>query len=107
MTQAEAEWLLAECRRKIDAIDVQLRDLLSQRATIVGDVVRAKETLAMPVYEPKREEDVVHKATRDNPGPLSEEALRNIFETIMREMRQIQQVYLDRKEPQQRGTTEW
>ncbi len=107
MTQAEAEWLLAECRRKIDALDLRLRDLLNQRAVIVDDVVRAKEALAMPIYEPKREEDVVRNAVTGNPGPLSEEALRNIFETIMREMRQIQQVYLDRKDPGERGTPEW
>jgi chorismate mutase len=96
MTQAEAEWSLAECRRKIDLIDVQLRDLLNQRAGIVDDVVRAKEALAMPVYEPKREADVLRKATSGNSGPLSDEAFRHIFETIMQEMRQIQQVYLDR-----------
>jgi chorismate mutase len=114
MTQAEAEWLLAECRRKIDAIDVQLRDLLNQRAGIVGDVVRAKEALSMPVYEPKREEDVLGKATSGNPGPLSDEAFRQIFGAIMREMRQIQQVYLDRQQgkdqpgnAKQRGTPEW
>lgn len=95
MTQAEAEWSLAECRRKIDGIDGQLRDLLNQRAGIVEDVVRAKEVLGMPVYEPKREADVVRKATSGNPGPLSEEAFRHIFEAIMQEMRQIQQVYLD------------
>ena len=98
MTPAEAEWLLAECRRKIDAIDVQLRDLLNQRAGIVDDVVRAKEALGVPIYEPKREEDVIRKAATGNPGPLSDEAFRHIFEGIMREMRQIQQVYLDRRQ---------
>ena len=98
MTPAEAEWLLAECRRKIDAIDDQLRELLNQRAGIVDGVVRAKEALAMPVYEPKREDDVIRKATSGNPGPLGDEALRNIFEVIMREMRLIQQVYLDRQQ---------
>jgi len=102
MTQAEAEWSLAECRRKIDALDVQLRDLLNQRARIVDDVVRAKEALAMPVFEPKREAEVIRKATSGNPGPLSDEAFRHIFEAIMQEMRQIQQVYLDR----QKGTQE-
>ncbi len=102
MTQAEAEWSLAECRRKIDLIDLQLRELLNQRAGIVDGVVRAKETLAIPIYEPKREAEVVRKATSGNPGPLSDEALRRIFETIMQEMRQIQQVYLDR----QKGTPE-
>ena len=98
MKQAEAEALLAECRRKIDAIDVQLRDLLNRRATIVDDVVRAKEALAMPVYEAAREEEVVRKATTGNAGPLSDQAFRHIFETIMREMRMIQQVYLDRQQ---------
>ena len=97
MTPAEAEWSLAECRRKIDLIDGQLRDLLNTRAGIVDDVVRAKEVLGMPVYEPKRETEVVRKATSGNAGPLSDEALQHIFETMMREMRQIQQVYLDRQ----------
>ena len=49
---------------------VELRDLLNRRAGIVDDVVRAKEALAMPVYEAAREEEVVRKATSGNPGPL-------------------------------------
>ena len=102
MTQAEAQELLAQCRRKIDALDLELRELLNRRAGIVDDVVRAKEALAMPVYEAAREEDVVRKVTHGNPGPLSDEAFRHIFETIMREMRMIQQVYLD----QRRGKAE-
>ena len=102
MTQAEAQGLLAQCRRKIDALDLELRELLNRRAGIVDDVVRAKEALAMPVYEASREEDVVRKVTSGNPGPLSDEAFRHIFETIMREMRMIQQVYLD----QRRGKAE-
>ena len=98
MTQADAQGLLAECRRRIDALDLELRDLLNRRAGIVDDVVRAKEALAMPVYEAAREEDVVRKVIADNPGPLSDQAFRHIFENIMREMRQIQQVYLDRRQ---------
>ena len=98
MTQAEAQGLLAECRRKIDALDLELRELLNRRAGIVDDVVRAKEALAMPVYEAAREEDVVRKVTTGNPGPLSDQAFRHIFETIMREMRMIQQVYLDQRQ---------
>ncbi len=102
MTQTEAQALLAECRRKIDALDLELRELLNRRAGIVDDVVHAKEALAMPVYEASREEDVVRKVTSGNAGPLSDEAFRHIFETIMREMRMIQQVYLD----QRRGKAE-
>jgi len=97
MTQAEADWLLAECRRKIDGIDRDLRARLNERAAIVEDVVRAKEILAMPVYEAKREEEVARRAMAGNPGPLSDAALQRIFQTIMIEMRQLQQVYLDRQ----------
>jgi len=101
MTRTEAEELLADCRRKIDAIDVELRDLLNRRAAIVDDVVRAKEALGMPVYEAAREEEVLRKATTGNHGPLSNEAFQHIFETIMREMRMIQQVYLDQRQGKQ------
>jgi len=97
MTPAEAEALLTGCRQKIDAIDAQLRDLLNRRATIVEGVVRSKEALAMPIYEPKREENVVRRVTEGNPGPLGDEAFRRIFETIMAEMRAIQQLYLDQQ----------
>ena len=100
MTGAEAEALLAECRRAIDTLDGQLRDLLNRRAAIVDGVVRAKEVLAIPVHEPKREEEVMRRAANGNPGPLSDEALRHIFETIMREMRLIQQIYMDRQREQ-------
>jgi chorismate mutase len=106
MTPAEAEWLLAECRRKIDALDLQLRQLLNQRAEIVKDVVRAKEQLSMPVYEARREEDVVRKVLTGNPGPLSDDALRHVFETIMGEMRQIQEVYLKTQAAQRQGSPE-
>ena len=98
MTEADATSRLAECRRKINQIDSELRDLLNRRAAIVDDVVRAKEALNLPIHEPKREEEVIRKATDSNSGPLGDEAFRNIFEVIMREMRQIQQVYLDRQQ---------
>ncbi len=101
MTQAEAQALLADCRRKIDTIDAELRDLLNRRARIVDDVVRAKEALSMPVYEAAREEEVLRKAITGNPGPLGDHAFRHIFETIMQEMRAIQQVYLDRRQGKQ------
>ena len=97
MTLAEAEQRLAECRRQIDALDLELRELLNRRAGIVEDVVRVKEVLQMPIFEPRREEDVVRKVTEGNPGPLPSDAFGRIFETIMKEMRMLQQIYLERQ----------
>ncbi len=96
MTQAEAEWLLAECRRKIDALDLQLRELLNARATVVEDVVRSKHALGVPILAARRQQEVMQKVAAGNPGPLPDAALQHIFEVIMQEMRELQQIYLDR-----------
>ncbi|SRR5258708_36462699 len=90
MTKAEAEQLLTECRRQIDLIDLELRDLLNRRTAIVVDVLRAKDVLEMPVYEANREEMVLEKVTEGNPGPLDDVSLRRVFETLMQEMRTFQ-----------------
>jgi chorismate mutase-like protein len=87
MTEAEAEWLLAECRRKIDLLDFELRQLINDRAKIAHDVVRAKRVLGLPVYQPQREEQVLRRVMAANPGPLSAEAVGRIFQTIVREVR--------------------
>ncbi|HEV2200155.1 MAG TPA: chorismate mutase [Bryobacteraceae bacterium] len=87
MTEAEAEWLLAECRRKIDELDFELREMLNRRADIARDVVRAKRILGRAVYDPQREEQVLRRVAAANPGPLSAEAIGRIFEAIIRETR--------------------
>jgi len=87
MTEAEAEWLLAECRRRIDLLDFELRQMINDRAKIAQDVVRAKRVLGLPVYQPQREEQVLRRVTAANPGPLSADAIERIFQIIIREVR--------------------
>ena len=87
MTEAEAEWLLAECRRKIDLLDFELRQMINDRAKIAQDVVRAKRVLGLPVYQPQREEQVLRRVIAANPGPLSADAIERIFQIIIREVR--------------------
>jgi chorismate mutase-like protein len=82
---------LADCRRQIDAVDVKIVDLLNQRTQIVHEIGRLKRQLALPVYEPKREDQVFENVTSSNSGPLTAEALKRIFERIIDEMRTIQQ----------------
>ena len=83
---------LAECRRKIDAVDVRLLELLNERTRIVEEIGRIKQKLSLPIYEPKREEDVFRNITQNNSGPLSSEAVRRVFERIIDEMRNIQKM---------------
>jgi chorismate mutase len=82
---------LADCRRQIDAVDVKLVELLNERTQIVHEIGRIKRQFSMPIYEPKREDQVFENVSSHNPGPLSSEALKRIFERIIDEMRTVQQ----------------
>lgn len=81
---------LAECRRQIDAVDRKLLALLNERTQIVEEIGRIKQLLSLPIYEPKREDEVFRNVTAQNQGPLSSEALKRIFERIIDEMRTVQ-----------------
>jgi chorismate mutase-like protein len=81
---------LAECRKKIDVLDLKLLALLNERTQIVEEIGRIKHLLSLPIYEPKREEDVFRNVTTQNSGPLSGEAVKRVFERIIDEMRNIQ-----------------
>ena len=81
---------LAECRHQIDAVDLKLLVLLNERTRIVEEIGRIKQDLSLPIYEPKREDQVFHNVTSNNNGPLTAEALKRIFERIIDEMRNIQ-----------------
>ncbi|MBM3774119.1 MAG: chorismate mutase, partial [Acidobacteria bacterium] len=49
-----------------------------------------KRLARLEVYEPRREDSVLANAASGNRGPLSNEALRRIFERILEEMRAVQ-----------------
>ena len=46
----------------------------------------------MPVYEPKREDEVYRNVTESNHGPLPAEAVKRIFERMIDEMRTLQKM---------------
>jgi len=92
MTPEEANRLLAESRAAIDEIDLALVQLLNRRTHVVESIGSAKEAAGLPVYEPKREDDVYRNVLSHNTGPLPPEALRRIFERIMDEMRSLQKM---------------
>ena len=64
----EAEDLLEKSRNRIDEIDNELIDLISQRTSLAKDIVLAKDFLGIPIYDGSREEEIHKKIRR-----LSEE----------------------------------
>jgi chorismate mutase-like protein len=81
---------LAVCRARIDAVDLRLLELLSERTAIVEEIGRIKHEARLPVYEPRREDQVFANVIGHNRGPLPDDALRRIFERIIDEMRKVQ-----------------
>jgi chorismate mutase len=85
------------CRVLIDALDLQLLELLNQRTAIVEDIGRIKRHLHMGIYEPKREDQVFHNVLAHNQGPLPPDAVKRIFERIIDEMRTLQKLMPESK----------
>ncbi len=97
MTAEEAQAALDELRKQIDVLDLQILDLLNRRALVAAQIGDVKKAAELPVYEPKREEEVFQNVTSNNRGPLSESAVRRLFERVIDEMRLLQRERL-RKE---------
>lgn len=90
MTKDEAREKLEECRVLIDDVDRRIVELLNQRTKVVEEIGRVKREAGMPIYEPKREDQVFANVTDANHGPITQEAVRRVFERIIDEMRTIQ-----------------
>jgi chorismate mutase len=83
---------LSNCRERIDAVDLQLLELLNRRTAIVEEIGRIKQALELPIYEPRREDQVFANVLHHNRGPLPAEAVKRLFERIIDEMRNVQKL---------------
>ncbi len=99
MTKDAALQTLEECRRRIDELDLRILELLNERTRVVEEIGRAKRSAGLPIYEPKREDEVYSNVTGHNGGPLPSEAVRRVFERIIDEMRTIQKLKMKETEP--------
>ena len=95
MTKEEARTRLEGYRVLIDQVDQRIVALLNERTQVVEEIGRVKRSTDLPIYEPKREDQVFANVTGCNQGPLSQEALLRIFERIIDEMRKIQRVRME------------
>jgi chorismate mutase len=90
MTEEEARALLDQFRVQIDDVDRRIVALLNERTAVVENIGRVKREAKLPVYEPKREDQVFANISSANHGPLTNHSVRGIFERIIDEMRSIQ-----------------
>jgi chorismate mutase len=95
MTADEARGKIEEFRVLVDEVDRRIVALLNERTRVVEDIGCVKREARLPIYEPKREDQVFANVTEVNHGPLTEDAVRRIFERIIDEMRTIQRLRME------------
>jgi chorismate mutase len=81
---------IEEFRLRIDELDRQLVELLSERARAAQTIGRMKAATSLPVYEPDREKIVYANVRAANKGPLPDIELTHIYERIIDVMRALQ-----------------
>jgi len=96
MTKEDALQVLDDCRLRIDELDLIILELLNERTRVVERIGQVKQVLQMPIYEPKREDQVYANVTEGNHGPLPAEAVKRVFERIIDEMRTVQKLRMQK-----------
>ena len=77
-------------RDRIDVLDRALLQIMNERVKCASAIGAIKKKLGMPVYVPSREEDVLRNAVAGNTGPLSDAAVRRLFERVIDETRSLE-----------------
>src|SRR5579875_130765 len=81
--QRPAGETLDDLRKKIDRINLQLVDLLSERARLAQAIGHLKQRAGQPIVQPSRERQVFETVLAHNRGPLTDDQLRRIFVEII------------------------
>lgn len=81
---------LKPLRERIDAIDAQILQLLSERGKVAQEVGHVKAETNAPVFRPEREAQVLRGVAERNPGPLKDRDVQTIFREIMSSCRALE-----------------
>ena len=79
-----------ELRDRVDEVDKDLVRALNERARVVKEIMAMKAEAGSPVYDPKREEEILQRAMDYNEGPIYDTSMREIFELILHRIRDLE-----------------
>ena len=90
MTDAEMQERVRELRERVDEVDRELIRILNERARIVQELVAIKAEAGKPLFDPKREEEILRRVAEENEGPIYDSSMREIFELILHRIRDLE-----------------
>ena len=90
MEDAQTQERVRELREQVDEVDKELIRALNERARIVQEIMAIKAEAGAPVYDPKREEEILQRVVEQNEGPIYDSSMRDIFELILHRIRDLE-----------------
>jgi chorismate mutase len=90
MEDAALQERVRELRERVDEVDGELIRALNERARIVQEIMTLKAESGAPVYDPKREEEILRRVVEQNTGPIYDSSMRDIFELILHRIRDLE-----------------
>jgi chorismate mutase len=90
MEDAAVQERVRELRERVDGVDRELIRALNERARIVQEIMALKAEVGAPVYDPRREEEILRRVVEQNEGPIFDSSMRDIFELILHRIRDLE-----------------
>jgi chorismate mutase len=75
--------VVKQFRDQISDNDLKIIDLINKRLSLVDKLWRYKAEHGIDMYNPEREEWMLTFLSRANNGPLSQDALRELYKAIV------------------------
>jgi len=82
---------LADWRRKVDELDLQILQLISRRAEMVEEIGKTKATSGRTIFVPSREKAIYARLRKLNNGPLPHAAVHAVFREIISGCRSLEE----------------
>jgi chorismate mutase len=76
-------------RDLLDEVDKEIVQSLNERARLIQELATVKGEAGAQLYDPQREEEILQQIAEENPGPIYDSTMRDIFELIMHHIRDI------------------
>jgi 3-deoxy-7-phosphoheptulonate synthase / chorismate mutase len=99
---------LQELRGQIDVINLQILDLLNQRAQLASEIGKVQQQMGTRFYDPEREAHMLNALQQANNGPFSNESISHLFREIFRASLALEEsearakILVQRKTPDER-----
>jgi chorismate mutase/prephenate dehydratase len=83
MSDPTVDPVVRDLRSEISEIDRAIVAAVNARLELVARLRRYKESQGLPFLDPERERQLAEELARANPGPLSDQGLRDLVATLL------------------------